>query len=341
MATARPVISYENLMRDIAHKNFKPVYLLMGEESYYIDRVAEAIIQNALTEEERGFNLMTFYGLDADLGSVINSAKSYPMGALRSVVFLREAQYLKNLDDLTYYLQHPQLSTILILTYKNGTIDRRKKLVSLIESQGVLFESNKPKENELPRLVSGYVTQHGFSIDQKSAQVISDSIGADMSRLYGELDKLMTSMPENKKNITPEIVQDQIGISKDFNYFELQNALIAKDVFKANQIANYFDKNQKQNPLQVLLPMLSRFFASLMVAYYSPDRSERGIATYMGMADWQVRRNIFPAFQNYSAVKVLHILDEIRSTDEKLKGIGGTKIPTGDLLKQLIYFILH
>lgn len=341
MAAARPVVSYENLMRDIAHKYFKPVYLLMGEESYYIDRVADAIIQNALTEDERGFNLITFYGLDADLGSVINSAKSYPMGASRSVVFLREAQYLKNLDDLTYYLQHPQLSTILILTYKNGTMDRRKKLVSLIESQGVLFESNKPKENELPRLVSGYVTQHGFSIDQKSAQIISDSIGADLSRLYGELDKLMTSMPENKKNITPQIVQDQIGISKDFNYFELQNALITKDVFKANQIANYFDKNQKQNPLQVLLPMLSRFFASLMVAYYSPDRSERGIANYMGMADWQVRRNIFPAFENYSAVKVLHILDEIRSTDEKLKGMGGTKIPTGDLLKQLIYFILH
>jgi len=341
MAAARSVLSYENLMRDIARKHFSPVYLLMGEEHYYIDRIAEAIIQNALTEEERGFNLSTFYGLDADLGSVINSAKSYPMGASHSVVFLREAQYLKNLDDLTYYLQHPQLSTILIITYKNGMMDRRKKLISLIESQGVLFESNKPKENELPRLVCEYVIQRGFNIDQKSAQIISDSVGTDLSRMYGELDKLMTSMPENKKNITPQIVQDQIGISKDFNYFELQNALIVKDIFKANQIANYFDKNQKQNPLQVLLPMLSRFFASLMVAYYSPDRSERGIANYMGITDWQVRRNIFPAFQNYSAVKVLHILDEIRSTDEKLKGVGGTKISTGDLLKQLIYFILH
>jgi DNA polymerase-3 subunit delta len=341
MAVAHPVVSYESLMRDIAHKQFKPVYLLMGEENYYIDRIAEAIINNALTEEERGFNLITYYGLDAELGSVINSAKSYPMGAEHTVVFLREAQYLKNLDDLTYYFQNLQLSTILLITYKNGTVDRRKKLVSLIESQGALFVSERPKESELPRLVSGYVSKHGFMIDQKSAQIISDSVGSDISRLYGELDKLMTAMPASNKNITPQIVQDQIGISKDFNYFELQNALITKNVFKANQIANYFDKNQKQNPLQVLLPMLSRFFASLMVAYYSPDRSERGIANYLGMADWQVRRNIFPAFQNYSAVKVLHILDEIRATDEKLKGLAGTKIPTGDLLKQLIYFILH
>lgn len=341
MAVSRPSCSYEELMHSIAQKMFKPVYLLMGEENYYIDKLTDAIVENALTEDERGFNLMTFYGLDANIGEVINSAKSYPMGAEKTVVLLREAQYLKNLDALVPYLKEPQPSTIFIVTYKNGNADKRKKYVSLIASQGVVFESNRPRENELPNLINHYVTERGFTIDRKSTLMIADAVGTDLVRLFGELNKLTIALHEGQKNITPQIVQEQIGISKDYNYFELQNALIAKDVFKANLIANYFDKNQKNNPLQLLLPMLSRYFASLMIAYYSPDRTEHGIAAYLGMADWQVRRNIVPAFRNYSATKVLQILNEIRTTDEKLKGLNGTKIPSGDLLKQLLYFILH
>lgn len=339
---AKKAWTYEEIMRDIAQRHFKPVYFLMGEESFYIDRIVESIERNALATEERGFNLQVFYGMDADLGSVINSAKSYPMGAEHSVVELREAQHMKSLDDLTFYLQNPQPTTILVITYKNGSVDRRKKFATTIASIGVLFESAKVRENQLPALVTSYAREHGYVVDNKSSVMIAESVGNDLSRLYGELDKLFVAMSSmNTRNISSEIVERHIGISKDFNYFELQNALINKDVFKANQIVKYFDKNQKAKPIQVTLPILFRFFSSLMVAYYAPDRSERGLASYLGMADWQVRYNILPAMKHYSARKVLEILEEIRATDEKSKGIGGSKYNPGELLKQLIFFILH
>ena len=315
--TSQP--SYEDIMRDISQKRFRPVYLLMGAENYYIDRIVEAIVDNALSEDERAFNLTTFYGMDTDMGSVINSAKSYPMGAARSVVLLKEAQLLKNLDDLSFYLQHPQPTTILVITYKNGVVDRRKKYVSAIQSQGILFESKKPSESQLYGCVTAYVARHGCTIDKKSASIIADSVGTDLSRLYGELDKLMIVLPQGRTEITPQMVEDNIGISKDYNYFELQKA----------------------NPIQVVLPMLFRFFSNAMMAYYSPDKSERGLAAFLSMKEWQVQRNVLPVLRNYSARKVLMILDEIRETDRKSKGMYGSKVSSGDLLRTLIFYILH
>lgn len=337
--TSQP--TFEDIMRDISQKRFQPVYLLMGAENYYIDRIVEAIVDNALTEDERAFNLITYFGMDADMGRVINSAKSYPMGAAHSVVLLKEAQHLKNLDDLSFYLQHPQPTTILVITYKNGVVDRRKKYVLAIQSQGILFESKKPSESQLYGCVTAYVARHGCTIDKKSASIIADSVGTDLSRLYGELDKLMIALPQGTTGITPQMVEDNIGISKDYNYFELQNALVERDVFKANQIAAYFDKNQKANPIQVVLPMLFRFFSNAMMAYYSPDKSGRGLAAFLALKEWQVQRNILPVIRNYSARKVLMILDEIRETDRKSKGMYGSKVPSGDLLRSLIFYILH
>lgn len=341
LAKASQTIGYEDLMRDIKQKVFKPVYLLMGSENYYIDQLCDAIINNVLTEDEKAFNLSSYYGMDAEIGNVINSARSYPMGAQYSVVVLREAQHMKNLENLSYYFQNPQPTTILIITYKNGVVDRRKKFVVAIQQQGVVFEAVKPKESLLPGMVINYLAQKGFSVDHKSASIIADSIGTDLSRLYGELDKLMIAMPEGQMVITPQIVESNIGISKDFNYFELQDALIRKDAFKAQQIAKYFDDNQKANPIQVVLPMLSRFFSVAMQAYYAPDQSERGLAQFLGMQDWQVRRNVIPVLQKYSGKKVLQILNEIRVVDGKSKGVEGSKVPSGDLLKELICFILH
>lgn len=339
---AQKVWTYEEIMRDIVQKHFLPVYLLMGEESYYIDRIVEAIEKNALTPDERAFNLQTFYGMDADIGAVINSAKSYPMGAEHSVVELREAQHMNSIDDIAFYLQNPQPTTILVITYKHGGVDKRKKIIARIASVGVLFESPKIKDSQLPSLIVSYARENGYVVNQKTASVISESIGSDLSRLYGELDKLFVALSaSNARNITPEMVEHHIGISKEFNYFELQNALVGKDIFKANQIIKYFDKNPKANPIQVTLPMLFRFFSNLMIAHYSPDRSEHGLSAYMGMADWQVRYNILPALKNYNARKVLQILNEIRLTDGKSKGVGASKVSPGDLLKELIFFILH
>ena len=332
--------TFDEIIKDVRARKFKPVYLLMGLENYYIDRIVDEIVKNALTEEEQAFNLNTFYGSDASINDIINSAQSFPMGAECSVVLVKEAQSLKDIDNLTYYLQNVQPTTILVIVYKNGVFDRRKKVATLINSIGVLYDSQKVKDTQLPTIVKSYALQKGFTIDEKSAEIIADAIGADLIRLYGEMDKLFIAMSAGQKNITPETVERNIGISKDFNYFEFQNALVEKNAVKAFQIGKYFEANPKASPIQLTLSMLFRFFSTLMMAYYAPQKTLAGIAQYLGMQEWQVRKNVYPAMHVYSARKVLEILDEIRATDEKSKGLEGSKVTPGDNLKQLIAFIL-
>ena len=333
-------ITFEEILKDINARNFKPVYLLMGEEPYFIDRLLDAIVSNALPMEERDFCLTTFYGADTTANAVINTARSFPMGS-RMVVVVKNANELKDIEELSVYLQNPQPTTVLVLVNKNGNFDRRKKFVSRASSIGVVFESQKVKESQLSGIIATFFRQKGFTADVKSVSLIADSIGSDLTRLYGEMTKLVNSLTPEVKVITPELVEQHIGISKDFNIYEFQNALIARDSFKAFQIAKYFDDNPKQNPIQAVLPSLFRLFSQLMIAYYSPGKDKNSVAQYLGIQPWQVERNIFPAMRNYSAAKVLSILSVIRDTDEKSKGFGGSKVANGDLLKQLVFFILH
>ena len=333
-------ITFEDILKDINARNFKPVYLLMGEEPYFIDRLLDAIVSNALPMEERDFCLTTFYGADTTANAVINTARSFPMGS-RMVVVVKNANELKDIEELSVYLQNPQPTTVLVLVNKNGNFDRRKKFVSRASSIGVVFESQKVKESQLSGIIATFFRQKGYTADVKSVSLIADSIGSDLTRLYGEMTKLVNSLTPEVKVITPELVEQHIGISKDFNIYEFQNALIAKDSFKAFQIAKYFDDNPKQNPIQAVLPSLFRLFSQLMIAYYSPGKDKNSVAQYLGIQPWQVERNIFPAMRNYSAAKVLSILSVIRDTDEKSKGFGGSKVANGDLLKQLVFFILH
>ena len=213
--------------------------------------------------------------------------------------------------------------------------------MSRAASIGVVFESQKVKESQLSGIIATFFRQKGYTADVKSVSLIADSIGSDLTRLYGEMTKLVNSLTPEVKVITPELVEQHIGISKDFNIYEFQNALIARDSFKAFQIAKYFDDNPKQNPIQAVLPSLFRLFSQRMIAYYSPGKDKNSVAQYLGIQPWQVERNIFPAMRNYSAAKVLSILSVIRDTDEKSKGFGGSKVANGDLLKQLVFFILH
>ena len=333
-------ITFEDILKDINARNFKPVYLLMGEEPYFIDRLLDAIVSNALPMEERDFCLTTFYGADTTANAVINTARSFPMGS-RMVVVVKNANELKDIEELSVYLQNPQPTTVLVLVNKNGNFDRRKKFVSRASSIGVVFESQKVKESQLSGIIATFFRQKGFTADVKSVSLIADSIGSDLTRLYGEMTKLVNSLTPEVKVITPELVEQHIGISKDFNIYEFQNALIARDSFKAFQIAKYFDDNPKQNPIQAVLPSLFRLFSQLMIAYYSPGKDKNSVAQYLGIQPWQVERNIFPAMRNYSAAKVLSILSVRRDTDEKSKGFGGSKVANGDLLKQLVFFILH
>lgn len=332
--------SFEGIMRDIKARKFEKVYLLEGEESYFIDQIADALSNNVMSEDDKAFNFFTYYGADADVTEVVNNARSYPLGAEKLLIIIREAQLMDRLEDLAFYLQKPLDTTILVICHKNGTVDKRKRLSTLSQKNGVVFESKKLYDNNLPGFISVHLMEHGMTIEPKAADMLAGNIGTDLNRLCGELDKLVVSMPAGVTRVTPEMVESKIGISKDFNYFELQDAIVRKDVFKAVQIVQYFGANSKSNPLQRTLISLFRFFAKVMIAYYSPDRSSQGLAAWTGMTEWQTRKNIIPAMQNYSARKVMEIIAKIREIDERQKGIFSDFPGEAELGLELVLFIV-
>ena len=333
--------TYEEIARELKNRIYKPVYYLMGEESYYIDRISEYIAQTVLNENEKEFNQTIVYGADTDIATVINAAKRYPMMSKYQVVIVKEAQNIKNIEELAYYLQKPLDSTILVLCHKHGTLDRRKKLAAEIEKVGVLFESKKIKDAQLPGFISSYLKRRSVEIEPKASEMMAEFVGADLSRMAGELEKLIITLPREQKRITPEQIERNIGISKDYNNFELRNALVAKDVFKANQIIKYFEENPKTNPLQMTLSVLFNFFSNLMLAYYAPDKSEQGIANQLGLkSPWQ-SKDYMAAMRKYSGVKVMQIIGEIRYCDAKSKGVKNSSMSDGDILRELVFKILH
>ena len=334
-------ITYEEIVRQVRAGDFKPIYYLMGEEPYYIDRLADFIVDNALKEEEKDFNLTVLYGSQTDGGEVVNAAKRYPMMADRQVVLVREAQGLDGREALAFYAQKPMPSTILILCHKNGTMDMRTKMAQEIARAGLVFESKKLFDSQLPAFVQNYLRRKGHEIQPNACYLLCDYIGADLNRLAHELDKLILAMPEERKTVTPQDIEDNIGISKDYNAFELVAALGEKNLQKAMRIVKYFDSNPKNFALQPTLVTVFNFFSNLMLAYYSPVKTEEGIATWVDQTTWQVRRNIMPALRLYKAGKVFQILSEIRRVDGASKGVGGERTSDGDLLKELVFFILH
>ncbi|MCQ2246829.1 MAG: DNA polymerase III subunit delta [Bacteroidaceae bacterium] len=338
---AKQELTYESVVRSVQNREFKPIYYLMGEESYYIDRISDYIASQVLTEEQKDFNLTVMYGSDTNIANVVTAAKRFPMMSDYQVVIVKEAQNLKNIDDLSFYLKKPQSQTILVFCHKNGVLDRRKKVIADVERVGVLFESKKLRDYQLPAFIVNYVRNHKSSIDEKAAVLLAEFIGSDLNRMAGEIDKLMMSMPEGQSRITPELIERNIGVSKEFNSFELRSALIEKDVLKANRIVKYFNENSKANPIQKTLATLFGFFSNLMLAHYAPEKSESGVMEILGMRQsWQVKEYM-AAMRVYSARKTMNIISAIRQTDAKSKGVGNSSISDGDLLRELIYYILH
>ncbi len=334
-------VTYEEIVRNLRNKVYAPVYFLMGEEDYYIDRISDYIIDTVLTDTEKEFNLTVLYGSDTDIATIINAAKRYPMMSKYQVVAVREAQAIRNLDELVYYLQKPLESTILVMCYKHGALDRRKKLVAELEKAGVLFESKKLKDAQLPGFITSYLKRKQVEIEPKASEMMAEFVGTDLNRMAGELEKLVITLPTGQRRITPEQIERNIGISKDYNNFELRNALIEKDVLKANRIIKYFEENPKNNPLQVTLAVLFNFFANLMLVYYAPDKSDRGIAAHLGLrSPWQAK-DYENAMKRYTGVKVMQIVGAIRQCDAKSKGVGNSSVSDGELLRELVYFILH
>ena len=340
---AQVAVTYESIMRDLNDRKFRPIYYLMGDESYYIDKISDWIAENVLQPEERDFNQTVLFGSDVTASQIADAAKRYPMMAEHQVIIVKEAQNVKSVEPLEKYLKAPLASTILVMCHKNGTIDGRKReYVKTIQQAGVLFESKKMKEWQLPGFIEKYLKAHGVSIDPKSMQLIAESIGADLSRLTGELDKVMLSLPENDKRVTPQVVEDQIGVSKDFNSFELRDALVNRNVFKANQIVKYFDENPKAGGLFASLPLLFSYFQNLMLSYYCPQRNnETALAQWLDLrSTWGVK-DYLTGMRNYSGMKVMQIIGKIREIDAKSKGLDNPNTPSGELMKELIFYILH
>lgn len=343
MAEKKSSVTFDTVMRDLKAKKYAPVYILMGDESYYIDRVTDYIEKNVLEPDDRDFNQTVVFGADVTAAQVVDMAKGYPvMPATHRVVIVKEAQGLKSFDALERYFEKPLASTVLVIAYKNGTIDRRKKVVGKAESVGVVLESKKKRDYELPTFIETYLKKNNVAIDPKSASMIAEHIGADLSRLISELNKVMISLPDDNRRVTPDIVEREIGVSKEFNIFELKTAIIERNVFKANQIVKYFDKNPKAGSLFSCLPLLYTYFQNLMLAFYAPDKNnDNNLAAFLelksvwGLKDYRV------GMRNFSAMKTLQILSKIREIDAKSKGLDSLNTSTDDLMRELIFFILH
>lgn len=343
MAAEQKTYTYEGIMSDLKAGRYEPVYYLMGDESYYIDKISDYIAEHALQPEERDFNQTVMFGSDVTAAQVADAARRYPMMAERQVIIVKEAQNLKQTDQLEKYFKTPVKSTVLVLCHKNGSIDGRKReYVKTIKAAGVLFESKKLRDRDLPPFIEKYLKQREVSIDQKSTQLIADSIGADLSRLTSELDKVILALPATDRRVTPQVVEDQIGVSKDFNAFELRDAIVNRQVFKANQIIKYFDENPKAGSIYSFLPMLFNYFQNLMIAYYAPNnKSQESVAEWLELRSPWATKDYMTGMRNYSGMKVMQIISKIREIDAKSKGLDNPNTPPGELMKELIFYILH
>ena len=340
---AQAAVTYESVMHDLKARDFKPIYYLMGDESYYIDKISDWIAENVLQPEEKDFNQTVLFGSDVNASQIVDAAKRYPMMSEYQVIIVKEAQNVKNVEPIEKYLKAPMSSTILVMCHKNGTIDGRKReYVKAIQQAGVLFESKKLRERDLPSFIEQYLKAREASIDPKSTQMRADAIGADLSRLTGELDKVLLSLPESDRRVTPQVVEDQIGVSKDYNAFEFRDAIVNRNILKANQIIKYFDENPKAGGLYALLPMMFSYFQNLMLSYYCPQKgSQEALAQWLDMKSPWGARDYITGMRNYSGMKVMQIISKIREIDAKSKGLDNPNTAPGELMKELIFFTLH
>ena len=345
-------MKYEEVMIGLKQGKYAPAYMLCGKEPYYIDKVADYIEQNVLDEMAREFDQTIIYGKDlasGDVSAVIGAARGFAMMGGYKVIIVKEAQHIKKWEALAMYMDNPQPSTILVFCYKYGSPDKRQNLFKNWEKKGgVLMESDLLKDYQVEKWIRDYVAQRNkelkangdeVQIDDKVTKILADSIGSDLTQIVGALQKLIDGRPEGVKVIDAALVERNIGISKDFNVFELQDALIKGDVVKANRITQYF-ASSKDHPLVKELGVLYGFFANLMVYHYLPDKSDRAVASALGVNPYFVK-DFAAAARRYSAGKTFAIIGYFRDTDARLKGINNPSAKDADLWKELIYKIMH
>ena len=332
--------SINQIVSDIKQGNIKPIYFLMGEESYYIDKIADYIEKNVLTEEEKGFNQMVLYGRDVSIEDIISNAKRFPMMADRQVVIVKEAQDLsRTIENLVAYAENPQPSTVLVICYKYKTLDKRKKLSKVIGKNGLLFESKKLYENQVGDWIRRVLSGKSYKIEPKATLMLVEFLGTDLSKINNELEKLMLILPTDSL-ISPSHIEENIGISKDFNNFELRKAVGAKQIVKANQIVNYFAQNPKNNPLVMTISLLNSFFTQLLIYHGLKNKTKSNVASALRVNPYFVG-DYDTAARNYPMRKVSQIISLLRDADMKSKGVGATNLNQGDILKELLFKMMH
>ncbi|HAA15372.1 MAG TPA: DNA polymerase III subunit delta [Cytophagales bacterium] len=333
------------VLKELKEGIFHPVYFLQGEEPYYLDQITDYIEEHALQGHEKGFNQMVLYGKDVAMNVVITNARRFPMMAQRQVVIVREAQEIQDLGKeagqklLLDYLQNPSTSTILVLAHKHKTLDNRKKLAKELNSKATLVTTKKLYDNHVPAWIGDYVKGKGHTIQPKALQMLADYIGTNLERLSNEIDKILINF-EGTVEIDPGMVQKYVGISKEYNVFELQKAIALRDVMKANRIVHYFAQNPKENPVIPTIAVLYGFFAKLLMVHHSQDKNERALAGLLKVNPFFVKEYLAAA-RNYPLGKAVQNVSHIAKADLRSKGVNSGELKDGELLKELVYQLMH
>lgn len=328
------------IIKEIKSGNYKPIYFFMGEEPYYVDKLTEYIEDNVLTEDEKGFNQVVLYGRDTSIEDIVSNAKRYPMMAERQVVIVKEAQELsRNIDKLEAYAENPQPTTVLVFAYKYKTLDKRKKITKLLSKTGVVFESKKLYENQVGDWIKRVLSGQKYAIEPKAAAMLVEFLGTDLSKISNELDKLKIILPQGH-TITAKDIEDNIGISKDYNNFELRKAIGEKNQLKAYQIITYFSQNPKDNPIVVTTGLVFGFFSQLLQYHGLKDKSKANVAKVLKINPYFVS-DYDVAIRNYPMRKVSTIVSALRDVDVKSKGVGANSLSQNDLLKEMLIHIFN
>lgn len=333
-------MTYNLIIKDIKEKKFKPIYFLCGNEPYFIDAISNAIEKSVLSNQEKAFNQTVFYGKDTNIETVITSARRYPMMSPYQVIIVKEAQLLDKIESIQFYAKEPLKTTILCICFKYKSIDRRKKFIKEINKTGVVFESKKLYDNQIQTWIHQQVMTKGCDISPKASRMLNDFLGNDLSKIDNELKKLYLNL-NDEKTINSQTVEKYIGISKDYNNFELQNALGQKNALKAQQIVKYFGANQRKNPIYITVAVLFNYFNKILIYHYLKEKhNNQLVASKLGVNPFFVK-DYRTAALNYKPREVIEIISVLREYDLKSKGVNYKNMDQGELLKELVYKIMH
>lgn len=332
-------MTFEEILSNLQKKIYHPIYFLMGEETYFIDKISDYISDNVLTDAEKGFNQTILYGKDVEPHAIIANARRFPMMSNYQVIIIREAQNIKKIEELESYVKNPLNSTILVINYKYKTLDKRKTFPKLIDQKGILFEAKKIYDNQLPTWIISYLKNHQYTIVPQAAAMLAEYLGTDLGKVVNELDKLIISLPAGSQ-ITPDHIEKNIGISKEFNVFELQNALGERDLLRANRIINYFGANPSSNPIPMIVSSLFSYFSKILNYHFLEDKSQNNVASVLQVHPFFVKTYVAAA-KNYNIKKLVEIISILREFDMKSKGWGNVSASPADLQREMIYRILH